>query len=692
MTNIENSMIEGTADSRPILLADSHETLLEINQTRSISSAMSNEFVVGDALSPTWTDSGQICGEERYVSTDEYYSEDSGDSSDNTDLTYKEANFVSSSDQGTQSNESDGITSALAQWAVTYAIPHNAINALLTIVSKHHVVPADARTLLKTYQKYQIVPMNDLNGSPGEYVYLGIERGLRECVSDSIRAICAKSGVVELVFNVDGLPLYRSSVKQFWPVLCMVNLSKSPLPVSIFAVAVFSGNSKPESADMLLKDVVAELSNLLQNGIEVNERMLNVKVKAFVCDTPARAFIKCIKGHTGLYGCEKCVQKGESIDHRVVFLEMNANRRTDVGFLSQEQPQHHRGVSPLCSLQFPLVSKVPLDYMHLVCLGVVRKLLHLWVHGDLRVRISMQQCGVISFQLLQLKAFMCSEFVRKPRALAELERWKAVEFRTFLLYTGPLVLRDVLSPRLYHHFLLLHFAIKILASDYLCHSLCDLAEHLLELFVDEMREIYGETSIVYNVHNLIHLAEDVRTMGSLDSFSAFPFENALGKMKNLLRTGNKPLAQLCRRLSEQQLLQKSVHCSVSAYTLRRAHRDGPLLETSGLQFCHLQIGSLTLATLSASQGNCYAVTTANNFVQILNIVEVNVALGKSVILVCKFFNSRVRFYEYPKPSEMLKIYRISRLSERMIEVCITDILYKCVVLPRKDYFVAFPLH
>src|SRR5687768_5318803 len=109
-------------------------------------------------------------------------------------------------------------------------------------------------------------------------------------------------------------------------------------------------------------------------------------------------------------------------------------------------------VSPLCSLQFPLVSKVPLDFMHLVCLGVVRKLLHLWVHGDLWVRISMQQCGVISFQLLQLKAFMCSEFVRKPRALAELKRWKAVEFGTFLLYTGPLVLRDVLLPRLYHNF------------------------------------------------------------------------------------------------------------------------------------------------------------------------------------------------------------------------------------------------
>lgn len=33
--------------------------------------------------------------------------------------------------------------------------------------------------------------------------------------------------------------------------------------------------------------------------------------------------------------------------------------------------------------------------------------------------------------------------------------------------------------------------------------------------------------------------------------SAFPFENVLGKLKRYLRSGNKPLAQLCRRLHEE---------------------------------------------------------------------------------------------------------------------------------------------
>lgn len=54
------------------------------------------------------------------------------------------------------------------------------------------------------------------------------------------------------------------------------------------------------------------------------------------------------------------------------------------------------------------------------------------------------------------------------------------------------------------------------------------------------------------MHSLIHLADDVKYMGATVSyFTAFPFENALGKMKKLLRSGKSPSAQVCRRLYEQ---------------------------------------------------------------------------------------------------------------------------------------------
>lgn len=62
---------------------------------------------------------------------------------------------------------------------------------------------------------------------------------------------------------------------------------------------------------------------------------------------------------------------------------------------------------------------------------------------------------------------------------------------------------------------------------------------------------YGTESQIMNMHSLIHLTDDVTNMKcSLSSLTTFPFENALGKIKNMLRSGNRPLSQICRRLHE----------------------------------------------------------------------------------------------------------------------------------------------
>lgn len=45
----------------------------------------------------------------------------------------------------------------------------------------------------------------------------------------------------------------------------------------------------------------------------------------------------------------------------------------------------------------------------------------------------------------------------------------------------------------------------------------------------------------YNIHNLIHLISDVKTFGSLDKFSAFPFENYMYTIKMMIKILNKLL-------------------------------------------------------------------------------------------------------------------------------------------------------
>ena len=45
---------------------------------------------------------------------------------------------------------------------------------------------------------------------------------------------------------------------------------------------------------------------LKERGIAVNGVVFNIRLLFFTCDAPARQFLKCVKGHSGFYSCERC--------------------------------------------------------------------------------------------------------------------------------------------------------------------------------------------------------------------------------------------------------------------------------------------------------------------------------------------------------------------------------------------------
>ena len=141
----------------------------------------------------------------------------------------------------------------------------------------------------------------------------------------------------------------------------------------------------------------------------------------------------------------------------------------------------------------------------------------------------------ISESLLSLCSYIPHEFDRKPRSLAELDRWKATEFRLLLLYTGPVVLKGKLPKEMYDNFMLLSTAIRVLVSPTLDTSFCDYVTELLVCFVQHYAELYGEDEVVYNIHCVVHLAKDAKLHGPLDRLAAFPFENYLGRLKKMVR-------------------------------------------------------------------------------------------------------------------------------------------------------------
>ena len=83
------------------------------------------------------------------------------------------------------------------------------------------------------------------------------------------------------------------------------------------------------------------------------------------------------------------------------------------------------------------------------------------------------------------------------------------------------------------------------------------------MFVNYFPKLYGKDKVVYNVHDLVHLSQDVELHGNLDNNSCFPFENFLGQIKKLLRKPNSPLQQVVRCVSEKTLrdASKSYRCN-----------------------------------------------------------------------------------------------------------------------------------
>ena len=89
----------------------------------------------------------------------------------------------------------------------------------------------------------------------------------------------------------------------------------------------------------------------------------------------------------------------------MTFPETKCPLRTDSSFNAQSDEEHHKETSPLSTLNFGMVAAFPHDYMHLVCLGVTRKLLKLWTGsiGPLQSQLSSQRITQLSQHLLSLK-------------------------------------------------------------------------------------------------------------------------------------------------------------------------------------------------------------------------------------------------------------------------------------------------
>jgi hypothetical protein len=160
--------------------------------------------------------------------------------------------------------------------------------------------------------------------------------------------------------------------------------SNNSLDSSPFVVSIFAGKGKPPNLEEYVRPFLTKLILLQSQGLDFEGKVCSVEVASFVCDAPARQFVKVITGHGGYGGCERCSQIGvfDPVYHCMTYPELiDVFLRTDATFRDQLHKNHHKGFSPLLDLNINMITSFPLDYMHLVLLGVFKRLLTIWT-GD----------------------------------------------------------------------------------------------------------------------------------------------------------------------------------------------------------------------------------------------------------------------------------------------------------------------
>ena len=573
------------------------------------------------------------------------------------------------------SSETDSIRNDLANWACKYSIPLVAVSALLGVLQPRFPdLPKDARALLKTPTN---VTLEHLAG--GEYHHLGISAGILAQLESHQPDVVTLLQHIRLQINIDGLPLFKSSNKQLWPIQGMIENMPCKSP---FIIGLYFGVTKPTDLSAFLNRFVSEMVDLERDGISFQDSHYSVSISAMICDAPARAYLKNVKGHSGYSGCERCVQSGV-YRNKVTFPEVDSALRTDAQFDEMSDEDHHLGASPLSRLSIGMVSQFPLDYMHLVCLGVTRRLLLLWISGPLAVRLGSNMIKMISRSLTTLARNVPREFARKPRSLNEIKRWKATELRQFLLYTGPVVLRGKLSTAMYNNYLLFFTGIYILLSPALCIGFTDFAQEMLVSFIQHFSEIYGADMLVYNVHCLVHLADDCRRYGPLDNVSAFPFENHLHSIKKLVRKPQHVIQQIVRRLAES-----NHRCNQQqANHYGQIHTAGPLphalLSTHCVQYKSINTAAFYISTSDGN--NCCGI--GNDIAIVKNIVLHN---DVTYVIVHKCLE-RKDFFSYPVHSSFLGIHEVLKMSDCLEIVPLSQVEFKYVCLPYRNRDVVIPL-
>lgn len=569
--------------------------------------------------------------------------------------------------------DENNISKELVNWAIKYNISHVALSQLLEILNNNGLkqLPKCSKTILQAKEnEIQIITVE-----PGDYIHYGIEKSLKKIILILNEKNLLTDSNISLSVFIDNLPLSKATNQGLWVILGSVIGFRN----TIFLIGCYFGYAKPKNSNLFLEAFVSEVKNLCSNGLKVNEYVYNVALKRIVCDAPAKAFIMNIKTSTGYSSCTKCNALGEYNERKVCFPE-KSNPRTDNDYKKLDLYKNEK--TKLLEIpDFGLVSNIPIDYMHLVCLGVIKQLLSIWLE---KKKYRKKEMAVFDDEPQNFP----KEFQYKLKPLNQYKNWTPSQCRQFLLYYGPVQMKPILANLYYNHFLLLHVACRIFCITNSKKKLVNFGDELLNKFIREFKVLYGIEQITHNVHGLYHLADDYKLHGTLDNFSAFPFEKHLVQLRYSLKLSKKKsLLKKKFRQVEESLLNKSLN-KLEKETVKVRNKLKSVnskFQVEGkncLQYQELKLVNSKI--ILKQKGDIYVLLKNGKIVEVLSIIKQKGKSSEELFIEGKEYRSISSYYEEPLQSSSLNIFLVNDLSEKSNLWPVKMINRKCMKVSSED--------
>ena len=205
---------------------------------------------------------------------------------------------------------------------------------------------------------------------PGEYVHFcKWTQHVKDVMDNFLDEAGNKS--FNLCFNVDEIPLFNNSrFYNAYPIL----VKFIDIPEKIIVAGIYCTNKKDNN--LPLPDVF--LRKFINDLVDLKSERPCVNLGPFICDAPMRSYLKQIVSHTSYNSCERCIQEGTYNGGHVTLLDLDANLRDGKSFNEKKDKYHHKSNESTfleSKLNFDLVESFTLNYMHLCCLGVMKRLL-----------------------------------------------------------------------------------------------------------------------------------------------------------------------------------------------------------------------------------------------------------------------------------------------------------------------------